>query len=148
MDFELDDSLDRVDRDVLWDFLSSQAYWSRWRSRDDLERQLAGAWRVVGAYERPGGRMVGFARAFSDGVASAYLADVFTVPEARGHGVGKALVRTVIDEGPGREFRWMLHTDDAHGLYRGFGFAEADQTYMERRPSGSRAQPTAGGVEG
>jgi len=68
----------------------------------------------------------------SDGVGLAYLADVFVVDDARGHGVGTALVQAMIDDGPGADFRWMLHTADAHGLYRRFGFAEPDTTYLER----------------
>ncbi|GAA2332221.1 GNAT family N-acetyltransferase [Saccharopolyspora halophila] len=132
MDFEIDAAPDRVDRDVVWDFLSTQAYWHRWRQRADVERQVDLAWRVVGAYRRDDGAMIGFARAFSDGVANAYLADVFVLDEARGHGVGKAVVREMIESGPGRDFRWMLHTDDAHGLYRSFGFDAPDGTYLER----------------
>lgn len=38
----------------------------------------------------------------------------------------------MIERGPGRGFRWMLHTADAHGLYGRFGFLEPDRTYMER----------------
>jgi hypothetical protein len=38
----------------------------------------------------------------------------------------------MIDRGPGSDFRWTLHTSDAHGLYRKFGFAEPDETYLER----------------
>jgi GNAT superfamily N-acetyltransferase len=134
--YELDDDPDRIDRDAVWAFLSTDAYWGRWRSREHVERQIDSAWRVVGAYERTRGRMVGFARAFSDGVGSAYLADVFVHPDARGQGLGKALVHTMIEEGPGRDFRWMLHTDDAHGLYRSFGFSPPDHTYLERpRPT-------------
>jgi GNAT superfamily N-acetyltransferase len=132
VDFELDDDPDRVDVDLVWQFMSTEAYWGRWRDRDLVERQLAGAWRVVGAYRTDTGRMVGFARAISDGVGLAYLADVFVVAQARGHGVGKALVRRMIDDGPGAEFRWMLHTADAHELYRRFGFTEPDSTYLER----------------
>jgi|tagenome__1003787_1003787.scaffolds.fasta_scaffold20838648_2 GNAT superfamily N-acetyltransferase len=131
--YELDDNPARVDVDVVWQFMSTQAYWGRWRDRDKVERQLDGAWRVVGAYRTDTGAMIGFARAVSDGVGLAYLADVFVVDQARGHGVGKALVKAMIDDGPGAEFRWMLHTADAHGLYRQFGFAEPDSTYLERR---------------
>ncbi|MGP4021530.1 GNAT family N-acetyltransferase [Saccharopolyspora sp. 5N708] len=132
MDFEVDDSRARVDRDAVWDFLSTQAYWGRWRQREHVERQIDLAWRVVGVYRKADDRLIGFARAFSDGVANAYLADVFVIPQARGHGVGKALVRGMIEDGPGRNFRWMLHTDDAHGLYRAYGFAEPDRTFLER----------------
>jgi GNAT superfamily N-acetyltransferase len=130
--FEYDDNPERIDVDTVWAFLSTQAYWGRWRSRADVERQLSGSWRVVGAYEVSSGRMAGFARAVSDGVSLAYLADLFVVDELRGNGVGKGLVRKMIDNGPGAEFRWMLHTADAHGLYEQFGFRRPDQTYLER----------------
>lgn len=142
--FEIDDDRARVDRDVLWGFLSTGAYWGRTRDRARIERQLDGAWRVVAAYRADDGAMVGFARALSDGEALAYLADVFVLPSARGHGVGKALVRAMIDEGPGAHFRWMLHTADAHELYRRFGFGEPDATYLER----PAAPVTPGGVPG
>lgn len=137
-DYELDDDPARVDFAVLWQFLSTEAYWQRWRSPADLRAQLEGAWRVVGCYHD--GRMVGFARALSDGVALAYLADVFVLGAHRGRGLGTALVREMIDNGPGRDFRWMLHTADAHELYRGFGFTEPDTTYLER-PRAAADQP-------
>jgi GNAT superfamily N-acetyltransferase len=130
--YELDDDAGRVDADAVWAFLSTDAYWGRFRTRADFDAQLASAWRVVGVYETATGRQVGFARAVSDGVAFAYLADVFLLPEARGTGLGKELVATMIDRGPGAGFRWTLHTADAHGLYSKFGFAEPDSMYMER----------------
>jgi GNAT superfamily N-acetyltransferase len=134
--FELDDDPGRVDRDAVWAFLSREAYWGRWRSRADLEHQLDSAWRVVAGYETGSGRMAGFARAVSDGVAYAYLADVFVLAGARGRGLGTALVDTMIDHGPGAGFRWCLHTSDAHGLYQKFGFTHPDQSYLERPPGG------------
>ena len=130
--YQLDDCPGRIDAEAAWEFLSTDAYWGRDRTRDDLEAQLKSAWRVVGVYEPGSGRMVGFARAFSDGVSAAYLADVYVLREARGHGLGKELVKTMIDRGPGAGFRWMLHTKDAHGLYRQFGFAEPNDRYLER----------------
>jgi GNAT superfamily N-acetyltransferase len=130
--YELDDDACRVDRDAVWEFLSTDAYWGRHRTRVDFEAQFASAWRVVGVYEAGTGRQVGFARAISDGVAFAYLADVFITADARGAGLGKDLVATMIDRGPGSGFRWTLHTSDAHGLYRKFGFAEPDEAYLER----------------
>lgn len=130
--FDLDDDPGRIDRDAVWSFLSTEAYWGRWRTRDDFDRQLASAWRVVGVYATDSGRMVGFARAVSDGVSIAYLADVYVVPCARGLGLGKELVRAMIDRGPGSAFRWMLHTADAHGLYEQFGFAPPTARYLER----------------
>jgi GNAT superfamily N-acetyltransferase len=130
--YELDDDASRVDTDTVWDFLSTEAYWNGNRTRKDFEAQLASAWRVVGVYESATGRQVGFARAVSDGVGFAYLADVFILPDARGGGLGRELVAAMIDRGPGAGFRWTLHTADAHALYARFGFAEPDKRYMER----------------
>jgi len=129
----LDDDPERVDVDVVWNYLSTEAYWGRSRTRADVERQIAGAWRVVGCYHRTDG-MVGFARAVSDGVALAYLADVFVLPGHRGRRLGERIVATMIDDGPGAHFRWLLHTEDAHKLYRKFGFREPDHKAMERPP--------------
>ena len=131
MSYTFDDDPARVDLDALWAFLREHAYWSRWRSRDDVEQQVRNAWRVVGCYAADGS-MVGFCRAVSDGVALAYLADVYVDPGHRGHGLGRRLVEVMVEEGPGARFRWMLHTADAHELYARFGFAPPDGTYLER----------------
>jgi GNAT superfamily N-acetyltransferase len=132
MTYELDDDPGRIQRDVVWEWLSTEAYWGRWRSRADLEAQLDSAWRLVGAYDQ-NGALVAFARAVSDGVAFAYLADVFVLGPHRGRGLGKRLMSRMIDEGPGRDFRWVLFTGDAHTLYTQFGFEDPDATAMVRR---------------
>lgn len=140
--YEVDDDPARIDLDVVWEFMAGDAYWGRWRTREDVERQVRDAWRVIGAYDTVSGRMVGFARAFSDGVAGAYLADVFVSDAARGSGLGKRIVAEMVESGPGASMRWMLHTADAHGLYERFGFRPADTTYMERpRPPGPDGEP-------
>lgn len=128
--YEIDDDPARIDRDAVWEFLSTQAYWGRWRARADLETQIAVAWRVLSLYEPGTGRTVGFARAVSDGVSFAYLADVYVHPEVRGRGLGVALVRAMLDTGA--HMRWTLHTRDAHELYRRFGFSAPDETALER----------------
>ncbi|RZS32174.1 acetyltransferase (GNAT) family protein [Herbihabitans rhizosphaerae] len=129
-EFELDDDPARVDRDAVWQYVSTEAYWARWRTREHVEQQIDNAWRVVGVYH--GEETIGFARAMSDGVALAYLADLYVLQRFRGRGLGVALVRAMIEEGPGASFRWMLHTDDAHELYAKFGFDKPDRTYLER----------------
>jgi GNAT superfamily N-acetyltransferase len=133
--YDLDDDPRRIPRDTVWQWLSTEAYWGRWRTRADIDAQLDSAWRVVGAYRAGTDELVGFARAASDGVGFAYLADVFVVAEHQGSGIGKRLMQTMIEEGPGAEFRWVLFTADAHGLYEQFGFAAPDATAMVRPPA-------------
>ena len=139
-DYELDDDPSRVDADAAVAFLTTEAYWGRWRGAQDIKGQIAAAWRVVGVYDRAGA-MIGFARAWGDG-GNAYLSDVYVLPEHRGAGLGQAIVRMMIDDGPGAGWRWMLHTSDAHGLYRQFGFASPSDRYLERPAQGDVAAPT------
>jgi ribosomal protein S18 acetylase RimI-like enzyme len=139
---DFSDDPGRLDVDAAWRFLSTEAYWGRWRSRSDFERQVASAWRVVGCYADDGA-MVGFCRAISDGVGFAYLADVYVLPDNRGAGLGRRMVQVMVEDGPGRDFRWLLHTADAHGLYAQFGFAAPDETLLERR-HGTERHPGGG----
>ena len=129
MPFELDDDPARIDFDVVWGYLSTDAYWGTWRTPEQVRSQLDSAWRLVGAYDETGA-LVGFARAVSDGVGIAYLADVFVLPAHQGKGLGTSIVRRMIDEGPGADLRWILFTRDAHGLYEKFGFGEPDGALM------------------
>ena len=128
--YEFDDDPDRLDRDAIVAFLTTSAYWGRWRQRADIEKQIANS-ANVGVYA-PDGAQVGFARIVTDGVSFGYLADVYVLDEHRGRGLGQALVEFVIALGP--SWRWMLNTQDAHGLYAKFGFRPGADTLMERPP--------------
>ena len=128
---ELDDDPARVDVDAVHDFLSNRSYWARGRPRETVERLVREADRVVGLYD--GARQVGFARAFTDGTSLVYLADVYVLPEYRGRGLGVELVGEMVERGPYAQLRWILHTRDAHELYRKFGFEEPSERVMERR---------------
>ncbi|WP_235560626.1 GNAT family N-acetyltransferase [Microbacterium sp. Leaf179] len=134
MSYLVDDDRDRVDTDMVWGALR-EAYWGKWRSRDDVATQIREAWRVIGAYDAQSGEQVGFARAVSDGLGFAYLADVIVLEEHRGNGLGKRIVKAMIDDGPGAHFRWTLFTSDAHGLYEQFGFTDPGPTALVR-PAG------------
>jgi ribosomal protein S18 acetylase RimI-like enzyme len=129
---ELDDDARRIDVEAVHGFLAAEAYWALGRPYDVQRRLVAEAARVVGLYHD--GRQIGFARAVSDGVSFAYLADVYVLPAYRGRGLGEALVREIVEAGPLAQRKWLLHTGDAHGLYRRLGFGAPDERVMERRP--------------
>ena len=62
-EYEIDDDLGRVDAEAAVAFLTTEAYWGRWRGATDIKGQIATAWRVVGAYDATG--IVGFAKGAS-----------------------------------------------------------------------------------
>ncbi|HEY1369915.1 MAG TPA: GNAT family N-acetyltransferase [Gaiellaceae bacterium] len=130
--YELDDDPGRIDVDAVHAYLTS-SYWAKGRTRETVERLVRSAQRVVGLYLN--GAQVGFCRAVSDDASLTYLADVYVLPEHRGRGLGVELVREMIDNGPYAERRWLLHTRDAHELYRRFGFGPPNDRLMERPPA-------------
>ncbi len=117
---EFDTDIARLDREMVFRYLSEESYWARGIPRDIFERSLAGSL-CFGVYRD--GKQVAFARMITDKATFAYLADVFVRPDARGQGVSKALM-AFIGQHPDLQHmrRMMLATADAHELYRQFGF--------------------------
>ncbi len=141
--YELDDDAARLDVDAIHHFISELSYWGRGRSRERVVATIDGSRRVVGLYHD--GRQVGFARAVSDGVTVAYLADVYVLEDHRGRGLGLALVREIVEGDGAPDVHWLLHTADAQGLYERLGFRAGPIRYplMERAHSDAGAPAPA-----
>jgi predicted N-acetyltransferase YhbS len=132
--YELDDDRGRVDVDMVYRYLSEEAYWVRGRDRGTIERLVRESTRVIGVYL--GDQQVGFARVISDGTSVAWLGDVFVLAEHRRKGLGEELVREAVQHPDHRDVQWFLSTRDAHALYAKFGFEAASDRTMVRSPSG------------
>jgi GNAT superfamily N-acetyltransferase len=128
--FELDDDRSRIDLDAVHRYLAEESYWARGRPYEDVDVLVREAARVVGLYQD--GRQIGFCRAARCAPGLFYLADVYVLEEFRGRGLGNELVREMLDNGPLAGKRWLLHTEDAHELYRKFGFGEPSRKVLER----------------
>ncbi|MDX1540592.1 MAG: GNAT family N-acetyltransferase [Geminicoccaceae bacterium] len=109
------------------------SYWAAGLSREVLERSIRHAL-VWNLREDAGGAQLGFARVVTDTVRFAWLSDVFIIERARGRGLGRFLVETVLpDPRVAAVERWLLATRDMHPLYRQFGFEDVpDGRYMVR----------------
>jgi GNAT superfamily N-acetyltransferase len=129
--YEIDQDKSRLDIDLIHKFLST-SYWAEGIPREIIIKSIQES-DCFGIYRS--GEQVGFARVISDHVTFAYLADVFVVPEARGRGLGKWLMATIMNSAQYQNLRrWLLATKDAHELYRQFGFTEAPpDRFMEIR---------------
>jgi GNAT superfamily N-acetyltransferase len=117
----------RLDLDAIAAMLA-RSYWAQNRKREVIARTLQHSL-VFGVYDAE--RQVGLARVISDYTIFAYLCDVFIHEDYRGRGVGKWLVETVLAHPDLQGLRrWTLATEDAHGLYKQYGFTPLD--YVER----------------
>jgi GNAT superfamily N-acetyltransferase len=118
-DFEISTDPARIDVAAVHEYLTN-SYWARGRSRATVERSIRNSL-CFGAYHAD--RQVGFGRVVSDYAVFAYLADIFVMPEYQGRGIGKALVRAMVEAAQLQDLQVMLlRTRDAHGLYTPFGF--------------------------
>lgn len=114
---------DRLDLDAICDFLR-RAYWANTRPRERTEHALQNSL-VFGLYKDH--KQIGLARVVSDYSIFAYLCDVFIHEDYRAHGLGKWLIQTVMEHPDLREIRrWVLVTNDAHELYKQFGFSSIE----------------------
>jgi len=134
--FTLDDDRQRLDMERILGWLS-ESYWARARTAAEVQRSWDAAGIVIGLYD--GNTLIGCARAVTDFTRMAYLSDVYVEPAYRGTGLGRWLVQTMIEHPDAPAVRWVLHTSDAHGLYRQLGFEAADETVMQKpRPDSAR----------
>jgi len=70
------------------------------------------------------GAQIAFGRVVTDYAVIGYVADVFVLPEFRGRGVGKALVRAIVEHPDVAGLQVvLLRSTDAQPLYSPFGFA-------------------------
>jgi len=117
--YQISTDRSRLDVTLIHDFLRS-SYWAQGIPRVVVERSIERSLCFGAFLDR---QQVGFARVISDFAVIAYLADVFVVPEHRGRGISKLLMRAIVEHPDLQGLRrFMLVTRDAHGLYTQFGF--------------------------
>ena len=131
VEYEISTDKGRLDVPAVHRFLSEESYWAKGRPREVQEAAIRNSV-CVGAYT-PDGAQAGFARVVTDGATFAWLCDVFVLPEHRGNGLARRLVQAALDE-VSVVRRWVLATQDAHGVYAPLGFAPLEPgRWMEMR---------------
>ena len=114
--------------------LDHHAFWAQGRSLPQLRHMLAGSAAVVSLWR--GRRLVGFARASSDGLFRAVLWDVVIPEDLQGQGLGRQLVEALLQTPRLRQVeRVYLMTTNSAGFYRQLGFElETSQQLLRRAP--------------
>ncbi len=97
------------------------------RTPAQLEKSFRNTAVVVIAYAGDpyaGKRIIGTARALSDGVCNAYIVDVWTDTPFRRQGVARTMIKLLLERLPGQHV--FLWTDDAQEFYKRIGFDECN----------------------
>jgi GNAT superfamily N-acetyltransferase len=126
-----------IDLHQLQHLFRAAAFWAQDRCLDDLQVAIANSKPVVTVWDSVGedfsqeGRLIGFARATSDGVYRATIWDVVIHPDYQGAGLGRKLVETVLMHPHiNRVERVYLMTTHQQKFYERIGFEENQTTTM------------------
>ncbi|HFD33016.1 MAG TPA: N-acetyltransferase [Gammaproteobacteria bacterium] len=124
MDYEISTDKSKLNVEAIHDYLCHQSYWAKGRSLERVKKSIENSI-CYGLYDDKN-NMIGFARVLTDYVVFAYLMDLFVFEDYRGKGLGKKLVKHIMEETEFQVRLWFLGTADAHGLYEKFGFSALD----------------------
>lgn len=121
-----------LDVDLIWQFLSDEAYWSKGIKRARVKHAIDSSI-CFGMYL--GKKQIGFSRVITDHSILAYVLDMFVIEEYRNQGLGSWMIQCMLEHPDlKRVKRWMLRTHQQHDLFRKFGFEVfgEPQTLMSR----------------
>lgn len=123
------DRKSEIDLKQLQQLFNISAFWAQGRSIEDLDIAITNSDPVISIWN--GERLIGFARATSDGIYRATIWDVIIHPDYRGTGLGSKLVETVLSHGRMmRVERVYLMTTHQQGFYEKIGFQTNSTTTM------------------
>jgi len=118
-----------LDLNQLQALLKLGAFWASARSVEDLSVAIANSEPTISVWD--GERLIGFARATSDGIYRATIWDVVIHPDYRGAGLGRKLVETVLSHPRmNRVERVYLMTTHQQRFYEQIGFECNSSTTM------------------
>jgi GNAT superfamily N-acetyltransferase len=123
-----------IDLARVHDWMASEAYWARGRSRDVMTRAMENSV-VLGLYAADG-TQAGFARFVTDQATFAWLCDVFVDAGHRGQGLGSFLAAQATAHPAVAGLRQVLMAEPGRSIYRrlGFGVLRQPERWMERWP--------------
>jgi N-acetylglutamate synthase-like GNAT family acetyltransferase len=127
-------SVSKTDIDInqLQKLFNVATFWAKERSIEDLEIAIANSEPVVTVKDGENlEKLIGFARATSDGIYRATIWDVVIHPEYQGSGLGSKLVETVLSHPRmSRVERTYLMTTHQQKFYEKIGFQANSTTTM------------------
>ncbi len=133
MEYLISTEKDKLDLEAIHDYLCNKSYWAKGRSVESVKKSIDSS--VCFGLYSINNKMLGFARVVTDKVAFAYLMDVFVFEEYQGIGLGKSLVKHIIEHPDLQVKVWLLGTVSTHGLYKKLGFStlEDPSRFMLKR---------------
>ena len=126
----MDDPYYEIRRVTSWpteeivDLYREGGWWKEGYDPSGIPQMLEGSFRFVVAVDRRTGRAVGMGRVISDGHSDGYIQDVVVERDLRGKGLGRSIVRTLLDMCLDAGLVWigLIAEKGSSHFYRDMGF--------------------------
>jgi GNAT superfamily N-acetyltransferase len=113
------------DIDALEDLYRAGGWWRGSYDRSSLPDLVRSSFGFAVVVHLPSGQTVGMGRLISDGVSDAYVQDLVVLPGFRGHGIGRAIVKRLVEFAMARRVTWiaLVAEPGTRSFYEELGFS-------------------------
>ena len=99
--------VNRWPKDDIVDLYKAGGWWKETYDPSNIKNLIKGSYAFAVVINIKGNKAIGMGRILSDGVSDAYFQDLIILPEYRGKGYGKKLVKFLIDYCLSKEIYWI-----------------------------------------
>lgn len=112
------------------------SWWKGSYDPEGIPPLLQGSFGFIIAYSKNEKKAVGMGRLVSDGVSDGYIQDLVVFPDLRGKGIGKGMVRELVEFGNEKGLVWigLIAEEGSKAFYEKLGFREFKGTPMLYEP--------------
>lgn len=116
--------IDSWNQDEIVDLYKSGGWWKEHYNPSGINRIIKGSFAFAIAFDTKIKKAVGMGRVLSDGVSDAYIQDLVILKEYRNLGIGREIVKVLIDHCKKKGINWisLIAEPKQDGFYETLGF--------------------------
>lgn len=118
--------VDSWPEDEIVNLYRAGGWWKDCYDKSKLKDLIKGSFVFMVVVEKETGKTLGMGRVLSDGVSDAYIQDLVVLNSYRGRGIGKELVKKLVEYCRSKGICWigLIAEPDQDGFYSRIGFKQ------------------------